>query len=64
MKNNTIIQLEVTVELPMLPNFIKTSNGGTERHIPVEAMTDGDLKKIGEDWTRALILHAQARRKQ
>jgi len=58
------LELETTIEIPSLPNFIKATSYPAQEHaIDVADFKDEQLKKIGEDWTAALILHAQTRRK-
>lgn len=48
--------------LPRLPNYVLFADGGK---LDVADMTEGDLLKIGEAWTAALIDHALNRsRKQ
>lgn len=64
MKTQIKLELETTIELPQLPNFIKATsypaNNEVQEHmIPVENINDAQLKEIGEAWTRALVLHAE-----
>ena len=46
------LQVTVQAEVPSVPNFIRLSDGQT---FPVHAFTVKDLKKIGKEWTEALI---------
>jgi len=56
----TIVNVVAKVELPRLPNFLLTTEGG---HLPVEALDDESLRSLGQMWACALMEHARARRK-
>lgn len=53
----------VTVNLPMLPNFIVHDDGRTRETVPVRMFTDSEIKKIGKAWTTALLNHAHRQQK-
>ena len=55
------IKVQMVVDLPMLPNFIRAADGEA---FGVETFSDEDLKRIGAAWTDKLIQHAQERRKR
>jgi hypothetical protein len=50
-------EITITVEtkrkfkLPTLPNFIRDSEGTS---VPIDELTDKQLKQIGDKWTEAL----------
>ena len=48
---------ELTVHLPIVPNFIKV---GTE-DVPVADFTEAELKEIGKEWTVKLLEKAKNR---
>ena len=54
-----ILRVVADIELPKLPNFLRTSDGNL---LPVEAITDDGLREIGQAWAAALVAHAQLRR--
>lgn len=49
------------VELPTVPNFLRMTDG---QSLPVSAVTEDHLRKIGEAWTEALIENARAQAKR
>lgn len=53
---------QVDLNIPALPNFITGKDGDKNLNIPVEDLTDDQLKFIGSIWTKALITHAQNKR--
>jgi hypothetical protein len=58
-KTNAELAVKVQVRIPALPNFITTTD---DRTIDVKDLPDATLRKIGEQWTEKLILHARARK--
>lgn len=52
-------QVQVGIELPMSPNFIRLTHGGTK---DIALMSDDELQRIGEAWTKELIRRAHKRR--
>ena len=55
----TTLTVVATIEAPVVPNYFVMSNHLT---IPIEGVTDEDLREIGEAWTEELIAKAQRRR--
>lgn len=49
----------IEVEMPSLPNFLKTNERGS---IDVADVDETTLRKIGRAWTAALVVHARLRR--
>jgi hypothetical protein len=47
--------------LPTIPNFIRRLSD--DFPVPIWELSDAQLKKIGREWTNALIEHAQSKRK-
>lgn len=63
------MKIELKLKIPMLPNFIhiqdgkiKSDNPLVGQSIDVSDLDDETLKKIGMEWTAALITHAKTRR--
>ncbi len=56
------MKLDVTVNLPMLPNFIRWGSGSAVTSCDVADLTDDQLTALGAAWTEALLKHAQKRR--
>lgn len=58
-------QIEVEIEPPMLPNFLRNVVSGREKAIliPIQDLTDEELQIIGEEFTKNLIKSAQKKRK-
>lgn len=53
------LSVKAEVELPMLPNFLRMTDG---QSLPIEAVTDDTLRELGAAWTESLVEHAQRRR--
>ena len=53
------LRVQAEIEVPQPVNFLRMTDGQT---IPVAAVTDGDLERIGELWTKALIERAKKQR--
>lgn len=54
MNNEIKLAIEVTVEIPIVPNFLKVNGISTS----VIQLTKEQLKKVGEMWTEKLIENA------
>ena len=53
------------LHVPNLPNYIKIRNrSGSEEMIAVAALTDDEIKLIGQRWTIELLEHARNKRKK
>jgi hypothetical protein len=46
------IQVKLTIDVPKVPNFLRTSDG---QSVPLCAVTDDGLREIAEQWTRDLL---------
>jgi len=60
MKTQIAIMADYEIELPCLPNFIRTTDG---RQVDVKDIHNSSLVMIAEQWTKALLKHAEERRK-
>ena len=56
--------LNLRVETPRIPNFIRLKADGVDVMIPVADCTDTQLEQIGQSWTKKLIELASKRRAQ
>jgi hypothetical protein len=56
-----VIKVQAEIKIPSVPNFFIREDGHS---IPISAVTDEDLKMIGDLWTKELIEKAQAKRKK
>lgn len=56
------IIVKAIVEIPRVPNFLRTSPEGAA--FPLRACTDEDLRVIGAAWTEGLIKRAKEQREQ
>lgn len=54
------VKIEVTVECPMVPKFLRC---GRDVMVDIKEFTDEQLEQIGKDWTRQLIEEAHKRQK-
>ena len=50
------LTVTATVKVPAVPNFLRTPDGQT---LPLDAISDKDLREIGEVWAGELIAKAQ-----
>lgn len=50
----------IEVEMPMIPNFLRLKTGSV---VPISDFKDSALRKIGKEWTEALVKCAKKRRK-
>lgn len=48
-------QIKIDCEIPIIPNYLKTSNG----QVPISAVTEEALKQLGAAWTEQLIMRAR-----
>ena len=53
------ITFERTVRLPMVPNFIFVRPYGDNNKVSIGDLTDEELRRIGKEWTEALLRRAQ-----
>lgn len=58
MKVTITVKAERTLLLPTLPNFIRDERDAV---IPVEDLTQDQLREIGQKWTEALMQKARDR---
>jgi|JI10StandDraft_1071094.scaffolds.fasta_scaffold432712_3 hypothetical protein len=56
------INIDMEFEIPITPNFIRLSMDN-EKSLPIEKLTDKQLKILGEAWTNKLIERAREKRK-
>ena len=42
------VQIKMTVEIPTVPNYLKTGDG---KSVPLCSLTDEALKELGAAWT-------------
>lgn len=56
------INIDMEFEIPITPNFIRLSMD-KEKSLPIEKLTDKQLKILGEAWTSKLIERAREKRK-
>lgn len=55
------INIDMEFEIPITPNFIRLSMD-KEKTLPIEKLTDKQLKTLGEAWTNKLIERAREKR--
>lgn len=58
MKPKTI---EIDIDLPILPNFLRTTDG---KSFPIYMATEETLRAVGQEWTDALVALAKQRKDQ
>ena len=56
----TVVMIEISVQLPPPPNFLRTSVDGAM--VDVGHLSEEQLRAIGAQWTNELVAHAAARR--
>ena len=58
-------KIEITIEVPITPNFLRNRVEGREKAvlIPIQDFTDDELKEIGLEWGEKLIKEARKKRK-
>jgi len=54
------IEVKLTCEVPMAPNFLRTPAGT----VPLCAVTEDALRTLGAMWTEALIERARKQRQE
>lgn len=57
-KAKITVKTERTLLLPTLPNFLRTES---DEAVPIESLTQDQLREIGQQWTDALIRKARDR---
>ena len=62
MKTKITVKTELEIVLPILPNFVRTSN--KDVCISIGELTEQQIKELGEAWTEALIKKARDKRKE
>jgi len=55
-KAKITIKTERTLLLPTLPNFLRTEG---DEAVPIESLTQEQLREIGQQWTDALLRKAR-----
>lgn len=58
-KAKITIKTERTLLLPTLPNFLRTEG---DEAVPIESLTQEQLREIGQQWTDALLRKARDKR--
>lgn len=58
-------KIEVQIEAPTVPNFLRNIVTGREKAIliPIQDLTDEELREIASEWTENLIKAARKKRK-
>jgi hypothetical protein len=54
------IQVKLTVDVPQVPNFLRTSDG---QSVPLCAVTDDGLREIAAQWTADLLARSKEQAK-
>ena len=54
------ITTEVEIQIPLLPSFLLTKD---KHPIPIEDFTDVELREIGEEFAKQLVIKARNKRK-
>lgn len=62
MKAKLMVKTEMEIQLPTLPNFIRTP--GADVGIPLADLTEDQVREIGRAWAEALVQKFQAKRKE
>jgi hypothetical protein len=50
------INVKMTIEVPKVPNFLRTSDG---QSVPVNSVTNDGLRAIAEQWTLDLLARSK-----
>jgi hypothetical protein len=50
------ITVKMTIEVPKVPNFLRTSDG---QSVPVNSVTDDGLREIAAQWTLDLLARSK-----
>ncbi len=51
-----VLTVSMSVEIPRVPNFLRTSDGKT---VPLYAVTEDGLRELGKQWIENLVLHSR-----
>ena len=62
MKTKISVKTEMEILLPSTPNFVRTPNKDVS--IPIEDLTETQLREIGKQWTEALVMKFIRKRKE
>ena len=54
------VKTEIEILLPSLPNFVRTAN--KDACMPIDNLTDEQIRELGSCWTNALIDKARKNR--
>ena len=46
------------VQIPRVPNFLRIGDGGDGPMLPIDALSDEDLRFVGAEWTANLLKRA------
>jgi len=59
-------KIEVTIEVPTVPNFLRNTVDGREKGIliPIQDLSEAELREIGAEWVEALVKQAAKKRKK
>jgi hypothetical protein len=60
MAKSKTIEVKLTCEVPIVPNYLKTPAG----HLPLCAVTEDALRILGGLWTEALIERSRKQRQE
>lgn len=56
--------MKVDVQLPARWNYLQLVGvGGSGVTIDIGMLSDAEIRRLGKEWTKALLLHAAKRRK-
>jgi electron transfer flavoprotein alpha/beta subunit len=56
----TVLTVKAEIEVPRVPNFLRMTDG---QSLPICAVTEEDLRKLGAVWIENLIERARERAK-
>lgn len=58
-------KIEVEIEAPMIPNFLRNIVKSREKAIliPIQDLTDEELREVGNEWVENLVKAAKKKRK-
>lgn len=54
-----VLRVTAEVVVPMVPDYIRTIDG---QAVPLHAFLDEDLERMGQEWTKALVMRAREQR--
>lgn len=57
-------QVEIEIEVPAIPNFVRNLVKGRDKAIlvPISDFTEEELRQIGKEWTEKLVKQAKKKR--